>query len=129
PPSRLRWSAPMNEPIHPAAHVGAVHLTVRDLERALAYYQERIGLRLLDREGGTARLGVPGRELLVLHEDPAARSVRGTTGLYHFALLTPSRLDLARALARLVETRTALTGASDHGVSEALYLSDPEGNG
>ena len=119
----------MSDPIHPDTHIGAIHLTVRDLGRALAYYQERIGLHLHDREGGTARLGVPGRELLVLAENPSARPARGTTGLYHFALLTPSRFELARALSRLIETRTEMTGASDHGVSEALYLSDPEGNG
>jgi len=115
--------------IHPSAHIGAVHLTVRDLERSLAYYQDRIGLELLDREGNTARLGVPGRELLVLVGDPAARLTQGTTGLYHFAILTPSRRELARAFSRLVEPRTPMTGASDHGVSEALYLQDPEDNG
>lgn len=119
----------MTPSLHTSAHIGAVHLTVRDLERSLAYYQDRIGLRLDDREGATARLGVPGRDLLVLTENPAARPSRGTTGLYHFALLVPTRLDLARAFARLVETRTPMTGASDHGVSEALYLSDPDLNG
>jgi catechol 2,3-dioxygenase len=119
----------MSTPLHPATHIGAVHLTVRDLERSLAFYQERLGLRLNGREGGAARLGVPGRDLLVLVENPAARPARGTTGLYHFALLVPSRLDLARSFARLVGTRTSMTGASDHGVSEALYLSDPDLNG
>jgi catechol 2,3-dioxygenase len=119
----------MTPTLHPAAHIGAVHLTIRDLERSLAYYQDRIGLRVNDREGATARLGVPGRDLLVLTENPAARPSRGTTGLYHFALLVPSRLDLARAFSRLVATRTPMTGASDHGVSEALYLSDPDLNG
>lgn len=119
----------MTSTIHPATHIGAVHLTVRDLERSLAFYQERLGLRLNGREGETARLGVPGRDLLGLVENPAARPARGTTGLYHFALLVPSRLDLARAFARLVETHTSMTGASDHGVSEALYLSDPDLNG
>lgn len=119
----------MTPTLHPTAHIGSVHLTVRDLGRSIAFYQDRIGLRLNDREGAAARLGVPGRDLLVLTENPAARPAPGTTGLYHFALLVPSRFDLARALALLAETRTPMTGASDHGVSEALYLSDPDLNG
>jgi catechol 2,3-dioxygenase len=86
-------------------------------------------MRLLSEEGGTVRLGAGTRALLNLHERRDATRATGTTGLYHFAVLVPSRLDLARSLRRLVETNTPLDGASDHGVSEALYLSDPDGNG
>lgn len=115
--------------IHPAATIGAVHLTVQDLGRAVAFYQERLGLAVLERSSPGARLGAGGRELLVLTHQRAARVVRGTTGLYHFAILVPSRPALARALLHLGETGTPLRGASDHLVSEALYLDDPEGNG
>ncbi|MBI1848966.1 MAG: VOC family protein [Planctomycetes bacterium] len=119
----------MSNSIDERTRVGPVHLTVRDLSRSIAFYEERIGLRVNRREGSTARLGVTGGDLLALLEDRAARPASGTTGLYHFALLVPSRRDLARALAELVRTRTAMTGAADHGVSEALYLSDPDENG
>jgi len=116
--------------IDPGATIGTVHLTVRDLAGGLAFYRDRLGFEDLGRgSGGSARLGAGGVERLVLHGDPQAPRVRGTTGLYHFAILVPSRPDLARSLAHLLETRTALAGASDHLVSEALYLSDPEGNG
>jgi len=115
--------------IDPATSLGAVDLIVRDLDREIAFYESRLGFRVVSRDPGVARLGVDGRELLVLWEDREAPRARGTTGLYHFAVRVPSRRDLARSLARLVETRTPLVGASDHSVSEALYLSDPEGNG
>jgi catechol 2,3-dioxygenase len=77
----------------------------------------------------TAHLGAGGADLLVLTESTSAPRVHGTTGLYHFAILTPSRADLGRALRRLVRTNTVLQGAADHGVSEAIYLADPDGNG
>ena len=109
--------------------LGAVHLTVTDLDRAVDHYTNRLGFRVHSRAGNEARLGAGARDLLVLAGDPGARRVRGTTGLFHFAVLVPSRADLGRALAHLVETRTPVSGASDHGVSEALYLSDPDGNG
>ncbi len=116
-------------PIDPGARIGAVHLRVADLDRLAAFYQACLGLEVRARETATARLGTESAELLVLHEDRSARRVTGTTGLYHFAILVPSRPDLARALKRLVDTSTRLQGAADHGVSEALYLADPEGNG
>src|SRR5262249_54763203 len=81
------------------------------------------------REDQTARLGAGGAVLLVLTECERATRVRGTTGLYHFAILVPSRTDLARALRRLVDTDTVMQGAADHGVSEALYCADGDGNG
>jgi len=119
----------MTESIHPDTTIGAVALAVADLGRSLAYYQEVIGLRLHRQEAGTAYLGVGGPDLLILTEKPGARAVRGTSGLYHFAILTPSRLDLAKSLRRLAETGTRIGGFADHAVSEAIYLSDPDGNG
>ncbi len=110
-------------------YMGRVALSVADLEHSLAFYTERIGLQLLRSEGGTAVLGTPERELLHLHELPGARPTRNTTGLYHFALLLPSRLDLARRLRHLIDTETRIDGAADHNVSEALYLADPDGHG
>jgi catechol 2,3-dioxygenase len=107
-----------------------VRLVVRDLGRSLRYYQERIGLRLLRREDGAAALGADQDVLLTLVEQPDALPVqRGRTGLYHFALLTPDRVALSRVLNHLLATQTPIDGASDHGVSEALYLSDPDGHG
>ncbi len=109
--------------------MGRVALTVADLPRSLNYYQERIGLRLLQREGPTAVLGTTERPLLILREQPGARPARGMTGLYHFALLLPSRLALAQTLRHLVQSETPISGAADHHVSEAIYLTDPDGHG
>ncbi|GAB4201059.1 MAG: catechol 2,3-dioxygenase [Roseiflexaceae bacterium] len=114
--------------IHPETTIGLVSLSVADLERSLDYYQHHIGLALIDRTGGTALLGAGERPLLRLHEQPGAR-LRRATGLYHFALRVPSRLELARVIAHFQETSTPVGGASDHLVSEALYLSDPDGHG
>ena len=113
----------------PAAHIGAVHLTISNLDRSVTFYESRLGFAVHRREDRRAYLGAGGPDLLVLSESATARRVHGTTGLYHFAILVPSRADLGRALRRLVDTRTVLQGASDHGVSEALYLADPDGNG
>ena len=118
--------------ISPETRVGPVHLTVADLDRSLSYYDQALGLvpRGESSTGGTAlgpREG--GEDLLVLHEEPGARPVRGHTGLYHYALLVPTREDLARWLAHVARTRVPLTGLSDHLVSEAIYLSDPDGHG
>lgn len=112
-----------------STHVGAVHLTVSDLDRSVSFYTERLGFQVMAKDAGAARLGAGDADLLVLAENRAARPRRGTTGLYHFAVLVPSRADLARSLGLLAATRTPLTGASDHGVSEALYLADPDDNG
>jgi catechol 2,3-dioxygenase len=117
-------------PVLPASlRVGAVELTVTDLDRSVHFYETAIGLRLHGREGNRAALGAGGEDLLVLVEDPDARRAGRHSGLYHFALLHPSRLELARAAARLAVTRTRISGASDHGISEAIYLPDPDDNG
>ncbi len=109
-------------------HMGAVHLTVADLERSLAYYETQIGLRVLARENGTAELGSD-RTLLVLTEERGALPADGYSGLFHFALLVPARVDLARWLAHAARDRVALQGLSDHDVSEAIYLRDPDHHG
>ncbi len=109
--------------------LGYVHLTVSDMARSLAYYQESIGLQLIGREGREASLGAGQGELLRLSEMPGAVRVPHRTGLYHFALLVPSRIALGLALRNLIATNTQLSGGADHLVSEALYLDDPDGNG
>jgi catechol 2,3-dioxygenase len=112
-----------------ATHVGAVHLTVSDLARSLDYYRGSIGLQVLADGDGEASLGAGGTELLHLVEEPGARPADGYTGLFHFALLVPARADLAAWLRRAARDGVQLTGASDHYVSEALYLRDPDHHG
>jgi catechol 2,3-dioxygenase len=109
--------------------VGAVYLTVSNLERSLDFYRRAVGLEILDQGTGRASIGVGGRELVVLLEESGARPAEGFTGLYHFALLLPRRVDLARWLSHAAHDRIPLVGLSDHFVSEALYLSDPDGHG
>jgi catechol 2,3-dioxygenase len=113
----------------PQTTVGAVHLTVADLGRSLDYYRTDIGLDVLAEGDGGASLGAGARELLVLVEEPGARPADGYSGLFHFALLVPERPALARWLAHAGRDRVALTGLSDHYVSEAIYLRDPDGHG
>jgi catechol 2,3-dioxygenase len=113
----------------PETRMGAVELTVTDLDRSASFYEDAIGLVTHRRDDGLAALGAGGEDLLVLVEDPDARPAGRHAGLYHFALLHPSRRELARAAARLAVTRTPIQGASDHGISEAIYLPDPDGNG
>jgi catechol 2,3-dioxygenase len=129
-PEELEASA-SGEPadISPRTVPGPVHLTVSDLERSRDYYRREIGLETLERGGGRASLGAGGRELLVLVEEPGARPAAGHTGLFHFALLVPGRVHLARWLAHAARDRVPLAGLSDHFVSEAIYLADPDGHG
>ncbi len=115
--------------IHAATTVGPVTLAVADLDRSLDYYQRGLGLRVLDRNDSGAVLGVDSPLLYLVEEKGAKPKSRHTTGLYHFAILLPSRLDLARFLARLLRSGYPLGGQADHLVSEALYLTDPDGNG
>jgi catechol 2,3-dioxygenase len=112
-----------------ATRMGAVHLIVSALEQSVEYYERQIGLKTLERAAAQVRLGTGDRELLVLTEVPGARPAHGYTGLYHFALLLPERIDLARWLAHAARDRVRLVGLSDHFVSEAIYLSDPDGHG
>jgi catechol 2,3-dioxygenase len=121
--------APARASLAASTTVDAVHLTVANLEHSVDYYVRAVGLDVLDRDGGSAALGSGGRELLFLVDEPGAQPARGHTGLYHFALLLPARVDLARWLAHAARDRVALVGLSDHFVSEALYLSDPDEHG
>jgi catechol 2,3-dioxygenase len=109
--------------------MGSVHLTVSDLGRSLDYYERAIGLQVQGRDNGTARLGAGGEDLLVLYEQPGAEPAPRNTGLFHFALLVPGRDDLARWLVHAANEQIALEGMSDHLVSEALYLRDPDWHG
>jgi catechol 2,3-dioxygenase len=117
--------------IHPDTALGAVRLTVSDLGRSQMFYERALGLSSTELDDGALALGVAGESRLVeLRGDQSApRLSRRATGLYHLAVLVPTRRDLAYALKRLADERAPLDGASDHLVSEALYLSDPDGNG
>jgi catechol 2,3-dioxygenase len=111
-------------------HIGAVGLKARDLPRLTDFYAGPIGLQVIDRDSKTARLGAGGVTLLELQAAPDAKpDDPRTAGLYHTAFLQPTRGDLARWLVHVARNRVPLTGASDHAVSEAIYLDDPEGNG
>lgn len=119
-----------------AAHpvIGHVHLKVSDLDRAVRFYQEVIGLEMQQEWGNTAAfLSWGGYHhhlgLNVWESKGGSPPSKGATGLYHFAILFPTRKALAGALQRLIDHKVALDGAADHGVSEALYLHDPDGNG
>jgi catechol 2,3-dioxygenase len=109
--------------------LGPAHLTVADLDRSVAWYQRSLGLRVHSQEPGTAALGDGREAVLVLHEDPQASPAGRHAGLYHYALLYPTREELARAALRLSATQTPIQGASDHRTHEAIYLPDPDGNG
>ena len=118
--------------IDPATTVGLLSLTVSNLDRSVAFYTDAIGLALLDRGDGTATLGVAGTPLLLLTEragaKPWPREQASYTGLYHFAILVPTRADLGRWVRHWLTLGLPL-GQGDHLVSEALYLSDPDENG
>jgi catechol 2,3-dioxygenase len=110
--------------------IGTVALKARDLSRLTDFYTQAIGLHVLDRDAKTARLGAGGVTLLELEAAPdAAPDDQRTAGLYHTAFLQPTRADLGRWLTHAARNRVQLSGASDHLVSEAIYLDDPEGNG
>ncbi|MES0361944.1 MAG: VOC family protein [Anaerolineales bacterium] len=115
--------------LHPGTNLGYVSLTVADLRRSIDFYERSLGFQVQDRENGTAYLGAGGDPLLNLSERPGARLLPRRTGLYHFAILTPSRQALAKSLRNLIDTGTELQGGADHLVSEAIYLTDPDGNG
>jgi catechol 2,3-dioxygenase len=116
-------------PLPDDLRLGPVHVDVTDLDRSVPFYERSIGLRERRREDGVAVMGADGEDLLFLHEEPGAQPAGRHAGLYHFALLHPSRRELSRAVRRLIATRTPISGASDHGISEAIYLPDPDGNG
>jgi catechol 2,3-dioxygenase len=120
--------------IDPRVHIGHVHLKVSDLDRAIAFYRDVLGFEVMQRLGDRAAfLSAGGYHhhigLNTWESKGGPRPAEGTTGLYHIAILYPDRRTLGDALRRLKKAGIPLTGASDHGVSEALYLDDPDGNG
>ena len=121
-------------PIDSRVRIGHVHLKVADLDRALGFYQGVLGFELTQRYGRDAAFVSAGGYhhhigLNVWESRGGSPPPRGSTGLYHLAILYPTRATLADALRRLVDAGIPLEGAADHGVSEALYLRDPDGNG
>jgi catechol 2,3-dioxygenase len=114
--------------ISPDARMGLVELSVSDIDRSVEYWQRAIGLRVLSREDGAVELGSD-EPLLRFVEEPGARPADGFTGLYHVALLVPERPALARFLTHVARERIPLEGLSDHAVSEAIYLRDPDRHG
>lgn len=124
----------MTAPVHPAARIGHVHLKVADLDRAIAFYSGVLGFELQQRFGSGAAFLSAGRYhhhigLNTWDSAGATPPPPGHTGLFHTAFLYPDRAQLADALRRVVAAGIPLTGAADHGVSEAIYLDDPDGNG
>jgi catechol 2,3-dioxygenase len=120
--------------IHPGTTIGHVHLKVSELDRSVAFYRDAFGFELQQRLGDSAAfLSAGGYHhhlgLNTWESQGGPPSPRRAAGLYHFAILYPDRKELARALKRLIDHRIPLSGASDHGVSEAIYLDDPDGNG
>ena len=127
-------TTPAQPSIHPETRIGHVHLKVADLPRAIAFYRDALGFDLMEQMGNSAAfLSAGGYHhhigLNTWESQGGSPPAPGTTGLYHFAILYPSRQELARALKRLVDYGVPIDGASDHGVSEAIYLHDPDGNG
>jgi catechol 2,3-dioxygenase len=124
----------MTTAIHPEVRIGHVHLTVSNLERAVKFYRDALGFEVTQRYGTSAAFLSAGgyHHHIGLNSwagEGASPPPPGRTGLYHFAILYPTRLELARAFKRLFDHGVPIEGASDHGVSEAIYLRDPDGNG
>src|SRR5580692_4914678 len=133
-PEALAMEHQKSKPVHPEVRIGHVHLKVADLERALAFYRDVLGFEVTQRYGQQAAFLSAGgyHHHIRMNTWESAGGLpppSGTTGLYHFAILYPTRATLADALRRLVSAGIEIEGASDHGVSEAIYLRDPDGNG
>jgi catechol 2,3-dioxygenase len=132
-PEIVAMSSPSEAPLaprHPKLRIGRVSLVVNDLAGVSAFYQRAIGLQILRAEAGSAALGAGAAILLELREDKAApRAAQHSAGLFHTAFLLPGRADLGSWMRHALIQDIALQGASDHLVSEAVYLADPEGNG
>ena len=127
-------TTPAQPAIHPDTRIGHVHLKVADLPRAIAFYRDAFGFELMETYGDSAAfLSAGGYHhhlgLNTWESRGGPPPPRGATGLYHVAFLYPNRQELARALQRLLDHGVPIDGASDHGVSEAIYLRDPDGNG
>src|SRR3954470_16461085 len=131
----MKTNSPLqHRPLHPGVGIGHVHLKVADLDRAIAFYRDVLGFDVTQRYGNQAAfLSAGGYHhhigLNTWESRGGSPPQPGTTGLYHLAILYPTRQALADALHRLIAAGISLEGASDHGVSQALYLRDPDGNG
>ena len=125
--------SPQSARIHPSVRIGHVHLKVSDLDRSLSFWRDLLGFEVQQRYPGAAFLSAGGYHhhigLNTWESSDGAAPPPRSTGLYHVAILYPDRRELARAVRRLIEAGYPITGASDHGVSEAIYLEDPDGNG
>jgi catechol 2,3-dioxygenase len=119
----------MTDALPAGLRLGPVHLRVADVDRSVAWYERSLGLRVHTNDADVASLGDGAETLVVVHRDSAARPAGRHAGLYHYALLYPTRADLARAAVRLFATSTPIQGASDHRTHEAIYLPDADGNG
>jgi catechol 2,3-dioxygenase len=128
-PAQPASQAPPAGALPSALRLGPVHLTVADLDRAIAWYERALGMRLHRRDGAEAELGDALEAVVVLREDREAKAAGRHAGLYHYALLYPRREELARAALRLIEAGAPIQGMSDHGTHEAIYLPDADGNG
>src|SRR3989344_9253787 len=119
--------------IHPKTSIGHIHLTVSDLEKSLRFYSEILGFEVTQKMHGAVFLSAGGYHhhigLNTWSGTKAQKPQDGQIGLYHFAILCPNRKELAKILKRLMESGYQIDGASDHGVSESIYLRDPDGNG
>lgn len=118
-----------DEKLHSDTNLGYVNLRVSDLARSLDFYQRAVGLQTEEQSRDHASLCAGGNKLLVLSELPGAVKIPRRSGLYHLAILTPSRQALGKSLRNLIDTNTEIQGGADHLVSEAIYLADPDGNG
>jgi catechol 2,3-dioxygenase len=123
----------VSDPVDPRTEIGHVHLRVSDLDRAVAFYRDVLGFEVQQRLPGAAFLSAGGYHhhigLNTWESEGGSPPAPGTTGLFHFAIRYPDRRALAKALRRLLEAGVDLDGVADHGVSESLYLHDPDGNG
>lgn len=123
-----------NNKIHPKTTIGHVHLKVSNIDKALLFYRDILGFEVVTKMGNDAVfLSAGGYHhhigLNTWESKGGSQAPRGTTGLYHYAILVPNRKELAKVLKRLIESKYPLGGSADHGVSEAIYLNDPDGNG
>ena len=123
----------MSHPIHPQTRIGHVHLKVADLDRAVAFYSGVLGFDVMQRSDSAAFLSAGGYHhhigLNTWESKGGTPPPKGHTGLYHTAFLYPDRASLGDAVRRMLEAGIAIEGAADHGVSEAIYFDDPDGNG
>ena len=124
-----RADTPATSKLPDGLRLGPVHLMVTNLDRSIEFYEQVLGMQVHNREDQLVSLGAGGDHVLVLHESPGARRAGRHAGLFHVALLYPSRLELARVMQRIALAAAPVQGASDHHTHEAVYLADPDGIG